>query len=77
MLSHASLSNAALAANERALQWMHDLIDSRFWGSLTFKFEAGRICHIRKEESIRPEQLSEKPDSKNARQTFSTSEADQ
>ena len=61
--------SVALVTNERALQWLRDLIAARFWGSLTIKFEAGRICHIRKEESLRPEELSETPKVHNDRQT--------
>jgi len=62
------IGEAESRTNERALRWLADLIAARFWGSLTIKFEAGRICHIRKEESVRPEELSEIPKVQNDKQ---------
>jgi hypothetical protein len=47
--------------NEGVLAWLHNLAEGGFWGSLTLKFEAGRVTHIRKEENIKPEELSGTP----------------
>jgi hypothetical protein len=46
------------AANESAMQYLSQLENERFWGSLTIKFEAGRVVHVRREENLKPEELS-------------------
>jgi hypothetical protein len=44
---------------------VHDFMDrlSRegFYGALTFKYEAGRVIHIRKEENLKPSELLSGP----------------
>jgi len=47
--------------NETTIELVHDLAEKGFWGSLTLKFEAGRVVHLKKEESLIPERLTEKP----------------
>lgn len=34
---------------------IRDLISTRFYGSVLIKFEAGKIVHVKKEESIKIE----------------------
>jgi hypothetical protein len=43
---------------ERLIQ---ELAQKRFYGSVTLKFEAGRVVLLRKEETLKPTDLSEKP----------------
>jgi len=45
-------------SSKSALEYLSQLVKERFWGAITFKFEAGRIVHIRREESLKPEELS-------------------
>jgi hypothetical protein len=45
-------------ANESLVEYLSRLDRERFWGSLTIKFEAGRIVHIRREQNLKPEELS-------------------
>ena len=45
-------------ANEVTKRLLEDLELSRFWGAVSLKYEAGRVVHIRKEESIKPEELT-------------------
>jgi hypothetical protein len=40
---------------------VRQLIRERFYGALTLKFEAGRITTIKKEQTIKPADLSEQP----------------
>lgn len=44
--------------NKAALEYLSLLVDERLWGSVTMKFEAGRIVHVRREENLKPEELS-------------------
>jgi hypothetical protein len=44
--------------NKSAIDYLHRLASEKFWGALTIKFEAGRIVHIRREENLKPEELS-------------------
>ena len=49
------------SANAAALDYLRKLGESRFWGSVTLKYEAGRVVHVRYEENLKPEELSEIP----------------
>ena len=44
--------------NIQLLRWIAELIspliDGRFYGSLTLKFESGKLVCVKKEESIKP-----------------------
>lgn len=53
--------------NSKALEFVRLLSSTEFWGSLTLKFEAGRIVHLKKEENLKPEELSGKPRTNNER----------
>jgi ribosomal protein L35AE/L33A len=44
--------------NKTAIEYLHRLSGEKFWGSVTVKFEAGRIVHVRREENLKPEELS-------------------
>ena len=44
-----------------AIELIRQLALERFYGALTLKFEAGRITTIKKEQTIKPNDLSEKP----------------
>ena len=41
--------------------FLRELADSHFYGSLTLKFEAGRIIILKKEETLKPHDLSGQP----------------
>jgi hypothetical protein len=45
----------------QVLDLIRQLSGERFYGALTLKFEAGRITTIKKEQTIKPNDLSEKP----------------
>ncbi len=40
------------------LGFLRGLGREQFWGSITLKFEAGRVVHVRREENLKPEELS-------------------
>ena len=44
-----------------ALELVRQLVRDRFYGALTLKFEAGQITTIKKEQTIKPANLSEQP----------------
>jgi hypothetical protein len=62
-----SLSRQETLATEGRLQvyetteLIRQLARERFYGALTLKFEAGRIVLVKKEETLKPTNLSEKP----------------
>ncbi len=43
---------------QSATDYIRNLADQQFWGFLTFKFEKGRLVHVRREENIKPGDLS-------------------
>jgi len=45
-------------ANQPIIEYVQTLEVSQFWGSITLKFEAGRVVHVRKEENLKPDELS-------------------
>ena len=47
--------------NSLATAYIRRLSDEGFWGSLTLKFESGKVVHLKKEENLKPEELSERP----------------
>ena len=57
--------------NEATARYLHELGATEFWGSVTLKFEAGRVVHIRKEESVKPDELSGLPRLRDAEQSRS------
>jgi hypothetical protein len=48
-----------------AVELIRQLARERFYGAVTLKFEAGQITIIKKEQTIKPTNLSEKPRSNN------------
>jgi len=44
--------------NNSIIEYLSQLASERFWGSILIKFEAGKIVHIRREENLKPEELS-------------------
>lgn len=51
-----------------ALELIRQLSRDGFYGSLTIKFEAGRVVVLKKEETLKPTDLSGKPRSHDAGQ---------
>ena len=47
--------------NAAVFEYIKRLADSGFFGAVTLKYEAGRIVHLRKEENLKPSELSESP----------------
>ncbi len=47
-----------------ALELIRLLSRERFYGALTLKFEAGRITTMKKEQTIKPADLSDQPRTK-------------
>lgn len=47
--------------NESTVAYLDKLSREPFWGSVTLKFEDGRIVHIRREENLKPTELSGNP----------------
>jgi hypothetical protein len=44
-----------------AIELIRRLSGERFYGALTLKFEAGHITTIKKEQTLKPNDLSERP----------------
>jgi hypothetical protein len=53
---------------EKTVELLRKLSHDRFYGAVTLKFEAGRIVILKKEETLKPADLSEKPRSHDAGQ---------
>jgi hypothetical protein len=51
----------------QALELIRQLSRERFYGALTLRFEAGRITTIKKEQTIKPNDLPEQPRSQSDR----------
>jgi hypothetical protein len=51
-----------------ALELIRQLARDGFYGALTVKFEAGHVVVLKKEETLKPSDLSGKPRSQNAGQ---------
>jgi hypothetical protein len=47
-----------------AIELIRQLSRERFYGALTLKFEAGRITTMKKEQTIKPADLSDQPRTK-------------
>ena len=54
------------SAPDPTLIYLAQLSCERFYGSITLKFEQGRIVHLRKEENLKPSELSGIPKENNA-----------
>jgi len=53
------------AANQTAINYLRSLAEQGFFGAITLKYEAGRIVHVRKEENLKPSDLSGTPEKTN------------
>jgi hypothetical protein len=51
---------------QEIFELLQRLARERFYGAVTLKFEAGRIVVLKKEETFKPTDLSEKPRSQHA-----------
>ena len=47
--------------NNDSLDYLSSLAEQSFWGTVTLKFENGRIVHIRQEVNLKPSELSGTP----------------
>jgi hypothetical protein len=47
------------------VELIRHLACERFYGALTLKFEAGQIVTLKKEQTLKPSDLSEKPRNQN------------
>ncbi len=47
--------------NEATINYLRRLRDEQFWGTLALKFEGGRVVHLRREENLKPNELSGEP----------------
>jgi hypothetical protein len=52
---------------DEILRLLQKLAHDRFYGALTLRFEAGRIVALKKEETLKPADLSGQPRSQDAR----------
>jgi hypothetical protein len=41
-----------------AIAYLSALVRERFWGAVTLKFEGGQLVHVRREENLKPSELS-------------------
>ena len=53
----------------QAIELIRRLVSERFYGAVTVKFEAGHVVCLKKEETIKPTNLSEKPRSEDGKNT--------
>lgn len=60
------------SSNEEILTYLKRLTASRFWGSVTFKFESGEVVHVRQEENFKPFELSGRPRTKHGNESNQT-----
>jgi hypothetical protein len=49
----------------QAIELIRQLACERFYGALTLKFEAGQVTTLKKEQTLKPADLSEKPRNQN------------
>jgi hypothetical protein len=53
------------AATQTAIDYLRSLAERGFWGAVTLKYEAGKVVHLRKEENLKPSDLSGTPERMN------------
>jgi len=51
------------------IELIGQLVRERFYGALTLKFEAGQLTIIKKEQTLKPTDLSGKPRNENVNST--------
>lgn len=47
--------------DDSVIEYLQGLQAQGFWGSVSFKFEGGRVTHIREERNLKPGELSGGP----------------
>jgi len=55
-----------MTGTDSAISYIQKLANENFWGTVAVKFEGGRIVHLRKEENLKPSELSGTPRKNNA-----------
>lgn len=55
-----------LRGNNSVRSYLDRLGAERFYGSITIKYENGAAVHIRREQNLKPSELSGTPENKNA-----------
>ena len=53
---------------DTTLDYLRNLADQNFWGTVTLKYENGGIVHVRQEENLKPSELSGRPRKNNGNQ---------
>jgi hypothetical protein len=56
------MPNTVRPANTPIHTYLDDLSKQNFYGTLSARFENGTVVHLRREESILPANLTEKPE---------------
>jgi len=56
--------------NAAVIDYLRSLAEQGFWGAITLKCEGGKIVHIRKEENLKPSDLSGTPERLNDRSRY-------
>ena len=49
------------AANQSAIDYLKSLAEQGFFGAITLKYEGGKVVHVRREENLKPSDLSGTP----------------
>ena len=58
---------SVVSTNEATIRFLTQLGADAFWGTVTLRFEAGKVVHVRKEENLKPTELPGNPESEHAR----------
>jgi hypothetical protein len=56
--------------NQSTIDYLRSLAEQGFYGTITLKYEAGKIVHVRKEENLKPSDLSGIPERINDRTRY-------
>lgn len=46
-----------MSDTQQTFEWLQELVDRRFWGFVTLKFEDGKVCHVKQEQNLKPGDL--------------------
>ena len=52
--------------NNTTIRYLDRLAEDQFWGVVALKYEHGTVVHLRKEENLKPSELSGTPRENNA-----------
>jgi hypothetical protein len=50
------------ADTRSAIEYLKQMAEQRFWGFISMKFENGNVVHVRREENLKPAQMSTLPE---------------